>query len=313
MTEVKTESKMAGYFRLWRRIWSDDIFRVIRHPAILLFSSLWIVSVIYLAATGYQGFVKIALTTAGTMLVLTLITVLIMDNKDWTPPHRREAPESRIWLCGQVVFLGIILLFTLVSSFYYQKVAGPNSFAAVIGRPLEGFPNAIRNPLLLGALPLIGLLLLRARFKNLGLSSGKFLWILTVVWCAVPAFQIMRNVLTGSLMLSTLGTLLLLNLFQNGFYEEFLLRGALQTRLALLLDPTWAIVLQALAFGVWHLALGFVVIGSGNIPGSNLLAALAVNITFHAVSGMGYGFLFWRSGNIIAPSIFHILNNTAGV
>lgn len=74
-----------------------------------------------------------------------------------------------------------------------------------------------------------------------------------------------------------------------------------------------ALVIQALAFGIWHLALGFVVLGSNGAPATDLWAALAVNVTFHAVSGLGYGFLFWRSGNIVAPAFFHVLSNTAGV
>lgn len=39
--------------------------------------------------------------------------------------------------------------------------------------------------------------------------------------------------------------------------EEFLFRGALQTRLRWLRGPGWALVIQALVFGAWHLGLGY--------------------------------------------------------
>ncbi|MDR7082097.1 membrane protease YdiL (CAAX protease family) [Arthrobacter ginsengisoli] len=47
------------------------------------------------------------------------------------------------------------------------------------------------------------------------------------------------------------------NFIQNGFVEESSFSGALQTRLVLAVGTGWALVLQALLLGVWHLRLGF--------------------------------------------------------
>jgi membrane protease YdiL (CAAX protease family) len=45
------------------------------------------------------------------------------------------------------------------------------------------------------------------------------------------------------------------NLLQNGFSEEFLFRGALLTRLRLIMAPSSAIVVSSVAFGLSHIAL----------------------------------------------------------
>jgi membrane protease YdiL (CAAX protease family) len=94
---------------------------------------------------------------------------------------------------------------------------------------------------------------------------------------------------------------------QNGLWEEFLLRGALQTRLRALLSPEWAIVIQALVFGAWHLGLGYT-----TTDGAGLLSALAVGIVHQATIGLAFGIVFERTRNLLAPSVAHVLANTMG-
>lgn len=219
---------MAQRMQIWRRAVPGAVlrvFRVLRHPASLVFMGLWAVSLGYLAYAGHLGFVWIALGTAGTTVALMLVTVVLMAGKEWTPPQRHEPAEPRRCLYVQLAFLGLIIVYTLLASFSYQHVAGPGSLAAVLGGPLAGLPNVIRNPLLFALVPLGGLLLLRARFKNLGLGQDRTLGILGVLWCAVPVLKILWQLGSGTMAIGTVGSLIFLNLVQNGFYEEFLFRG----------------------------------------------------------------------------------------
>jgi len=96
------------------------------------------------------------------------------------------------------------------------------------------------------------------------------------------------------------------NALQNGFFEEFLFRGALQTRLNKFVQPGWALAIQALAFGVWHFNAN-----AGIAPGDPF-AALAVCIVSQAVSGLAYGIVFLRTRNLVAPSVAHVVMNAVG-
>lgn len=100
---------------------------------------------------------------------------------------------------------------------------------------------------------------------------------------------------------------LLSNALNNGFFEEFLFRGALQTRLRPLVGVGWALVLQALVFGVWHLGLGFDDTSHVGWP-----EALASTLAHPAVIGLAYGVAFERTRNLLAPSVAHVLANSLG-
>ena len=61
------------------------------------------------------------------------------------------------------------------------------------------------------------------------------------------------SLLVGGTQISSLGFGLLHNSLRNGFFEEFLFRGALLAILIQLVHMQWAIVLSSLLFGLWHL------------------------------------------------------------
>jgi membrane protease YdiL (CAAX protease family) len=112
---------------------------------------------------------------------------------------------------------------------------------------------------------------------------------------------------TGQLTVARIANRLLSNFMQNGLWEEILLRGALQTRLRALLSPEWAIVLQALVFGAWHLGLGYT-----NTGGAGLLPALASVLVHQATIGLAFGIVFERTRNLLAPTVAHVLANSVG-
>jgi membrane protease YdiL (CAAX protease family) len=94
--------------------------------------------------------------------------------------------------------------------------------------------------------------------------------------------------------------LLLRNVFQNGFSEEFLFRGAFLSRLAKVMSVTWALVVQALIFGFWH--FGADMRGAqGNV--FEAFAFMSGQILF----GFAMGFIAWRTRSLLVPSVVHVI------
>jgi membrane protease YdiL (CAAX protease family) len=95
------------------------------------------------------------------------------------------------------------------------------------------------------------------------------------------------------------------NLFQNGPFEEFLFRGVLLTAIMTLMRPGWALVTQALVFGLWHAGLGFAV------TGGDMIAGVGSVLVIQASLGLAFGYLFTQTGNLAIPSLVHVLMNSA--
>lgn len=166
--------------------------------------------------------------------------------------------------------------------------------------------NALANPLQYFVIPLLVLLLLGAKPAELGLGRGWRVARVCALWLALPALIWAALLILGLLPLQTLVRRLLSNALQNGFFEEFLLRGAVQTRLERLLTPANALVLQALVFGLWHIEANI------RMMDGNLLAGLATCIATQAVSGLCLGVVFRRTGNLVAPTVVHVAMNALG-
>jgi membrane protease YdiL (CAAX protease family) len=174
--------------------------------------------------------------------------------------------------------------------------------AEIVGGP----GNAIANPVQYFILPFVLLLVLGARPAELGLGRGHKVLRACLVWVAAPAIFWIILLVSGQLTFMRLVRAVVGNALQNGFFEEFLFRGALQTRLNKLVQPGWALVIQALAFGVWHFNAN-----AGVAPGDPF-AALAACVVSQTVSGLAYGIVFLRTRNLVAPSVAHVLMNAVG-
>lgn len=92
------------------------------------------------------------------------------------------------------------------------------------------------------------------------------------------------------------------NAFQNGPVEEFLFRGALQSRLSLLFGSGWGLVLSSLAFGVWHIGAN-----ARLETGGDLLNAACAGVASQAPFGLAFGLIFQRTQNLLAGSVLHML------
>jgi membrane protease YdiL (CAAX protease family) len=247
-----------------------------------------------------------------TALVLSLVTVVITEPPPATPSSRSERP--RTWLR-----LGLVLAFVLltgVSALAFHEVVAPDAvplWSSLVqalrdaGDAWFGNGLLLSNPILYFVLPLILLLLTGARWTDLGLGRGHRVGRVVLLWAALPVAMLAVAVASGQLSPARLADRLVNHFFQNGFFEEFLFRGALQSTLRRLSGPAWAVVIQALVFGAWHLGLGFT-----NTDHAGLLPALASVIAHQAIIGLAFGILYERTRNLVAPSVAHILLNSVG-
>ena len=305
---------------LWRRLRDQAIDPAAAAPAARWFAALWALAALVLLARAHGGQVlNSTIVLAGT-LVFCALTALTTE-----PPAdalvTAPGPRRRLW-----VQAAIALLFAAITGYtalaFHQLI--PREAAAIpLWTPLVGWfgalgerylpveivgspSNVVANPLRYFVLPLIALLLAGARPRDLGFGRGHRSWRVIALWCAIPALIWAILLASGGLTLDRLGRRLLSNAFQNGFFEEFLFRGALQTRLAALWGGGWALVAQALLFGLWHLG------ADTRLMDGDPLAGLAATVVIQGTMGLGWGFIFQRTRNLLAPSVFHVVSNTIG-
>lgn len=298
--------------RLRRRA-LDEVRGAARSRPVQVYLGVWAVAAVTLTAFGHDALSGLLLLAG--VGALSLVTALV------TAPARglpgRVTTEPRL-LVQQLVVVGATVVLTGVEGLRFHGVGGATTslpaWTALVdalgglGDRWFGAPHAVSNPVLYVAIPLVLLLWRGARPGELGLRRGIGTWRAAAVWCALPVVVLVGQMLGGRPVLGAggLAVALLLATAQNGPMEEFLFRGALQTRLRLLAGPGWALVGQALVFGVWHLGLGYSNFGH---PGG-LVSALASTIVYQSVLGLAFGVLAERTGSLIAPSLFHVLYNT---
>lgn len=296
----------------------DLIKIVLASRAAWFFSALWVVSIIYLLATG-NGVIGSSTFALG-ILVFSAITISITENQA-EPPVVEKKRSPLLWL--QLFVIAFFLLLTGYRGFVFNVMPGRAStipvwswfgdwFSDLGGRYLSGVVD--HSPGLAAAnfagyflIPFVLLLLLGARLPELGLGKGHRVWRVTALWVIIPLIFFVINIINGSTSLMMLGTMFLGNLLRNGFSEEFLFRGALQTRLKQWLGSDWALVLQALVFAVWHLG------ADTQFMGGDVWQGLALGIASHSISGLAMGVIFQRTRNLIAPSIVHVVINMFGI
>ncbi|HKE00023.1 MAG TPA: CPBP family intramembrane glutamic endopeptidase [Planctomycetota bacterium] len=284
------------------------------------FAGAWALAAATLLAIGEWKQVLMSLALLAGVLVFSALTFAITD----TPPFPRwEAPRDRRRLGIQTaIVLGVIAL-TGYSALAFHGVISRAAGQVPLWRPMvewvgrlgeralppgaAGSPFlAVSNPFQYFVVPMAALLLAGAKPRDLGLTLGHRTWRVTALWCAIPViFGFFAFVLlTGyGVTARDLGRRVLSNTFQNGFFEEFLFRGALQTRLAALYGSPIALVAQALLFGLWHLGADV------HSRDGNVVAGLAATIVVQGTSGLGLGVIFERTRSLIAPSIVHVVSN----
>jgi membrane protease YdiL (CAAX protease family) len=314
MRKIATACKsgsIGGMVAIFIKEWSVT-------PAVWVYMGIWLTAALYYMAAGYGFPTAAAVFLVGSMLFCALtvaITKAPPDEQVSSPVLRR-----RLWLqtAAVLLFIGItgytaLAFHGLISERQaYVPVWSPLvewfralGYRWLSGNTLIGSPGlSISNPVRYFVLPLLVLLLLGARFDELGFRRGHRTGPVLLLWGSIPLAWWIFQLGTGLLTLFQLGRWLLNHALQNGFFEEFLFRGALQTRLARLISPSWALVIQAWVFGLWHLGLDI------HTMNGDVLGGLALSILSHSVMGLAYGVIFYRTRNLVACSLLHIVLNS---
>ena len=275
-----------------------------------LFAAAWIVAALTLVLTG-QGFPFGSLILIAIFMPLSLVTVLLTEPAPPNPAEANERPHIRFQV-------GLILLFVVLTGWTGLVFHDVTAASIPIWTPLVdalgrlgdawlGATTYVMNPVSYVVLPLAVLLLAGAGLRSLGFGRGHRIGRVLLLWASIPFAFFAIAFASGQLSLGRLLGGFASNFLNNGFSEEFLFRGALQTRLRRLWGPAWAVVVQALVFGAWHLGLGF-----DNTGHAGLLPALASTIVNQAVIGLAFGVIFERTRNLVAPTIAHILVDSLG-
>ncbi|MEW8977974.1 MAG: CPBP family intramembrane glutamic endopeptidase [Symbiobacterium sp.] len=294
----------------WRQIRT-----ALTHPAGMVYVLLWLLAAATLALRGYTG---LLLQIAVTVGLLTLITTLLLRWLAPNPPEVDAPRHGRTALWGQVAFILAFVLLTGLSALSFHNVAPAGWERIPLWTPLEqalelaggrlfGNDNWVRNPVLYMVLPGAVLLLCRVRPAELGLRKGYRSWAVAAPFLlVVGALAAVKAALGDTGVLYLLPLAVLDNFLQNGFMEEFLFRGALQTRLAPLIGEGWSLVISSLLFGVWHLGATTAMLGG------DYLAGLAMSIASQGTIGLVFGMIAMRTRSLIAPTVAHITINLLG-
>lgn len=296
-----------------------EIFKpVFTSPAAWCFATIWAVAAIYLAAIGRGNMVVSGLCSLAILMFFCVITVSVTKTE-----HKPKVKLSRSKQTLLLLQIGVIVFFICITgytSLMFHKVIrlhpipvwspiirafsqlGEQLFKAkFVGNPAL----AIANPAKYFLLPLPFLLVLGGRFSELGFRRGHRTFSVLALWCFIPIGSWIFQLAFGYLSFSVLIRRLLSSLLQNGFGEEFLFRGALQTRLRALLSPLWAIIIQALLFGIWHFGANYRYIASNGTA-----AVIAFSVIRQATVGLAFGIIFQRTRNLLACSVIHVVTNS---
>src|SRR5579884_1919878 len=274
-------------------------------PAAWLFAALWLLSAVYPVLAGYAGLVAVAFLVLVVVLLLSLLTLPLTAGTP-TLARAQDRPASRGILWVQIAILLTFIVFTgLRGMAFHGNLPSFLLFLAPMMDALNKVSFMLVNPILYFVLPMALLLILGVRWREVGLGRGYHSWRVTLLWSFL-----MLVLLLAALVLQRVGILplllaLLSNSLQNGFFEGFLFRGALMSRLGRLFRQRWdwAIVLSALTFGLWHIGLE-----AQGFNGNYLLGA-AHTILMQAVYGVGFAIVVYRTRNLLASSIIHVLLN----
>ena len=289
-------------------------------PAAWCFATIWTAGAIYPAVIGRGDIVLSSLFLFAVLMFFCVITGGI--TKTEPKPKVKLSPTRIRLLLLQIAVIAFFICMTFYTSLMFHGIVDRHPipiWSAIIGAfsrlGEQLFSNdivvnpslAMANPAKYFLLPLPLLLLLGARFRGLGFCRGHRTLSVVALWCFIPVGVLVYLLALGRLSCDALIRRLLSHLLINGFGEEFLMRGALQTRLRALLNPSWAIVIQALTFGMWHFAANF---GSLGITGN--AAVIALCVVRSATFGLAYGIIFQRTRNLFACTAIHVVTNSLG-
>lgn len=283
----------------------EALVRAGQHPAAWVFAIIYGASATILVISGHAPLLAIELGLAGFLAALLLVTVALTAPDQLTTLDGDDASfarDARVW--GQLGLLSVVVLFTLYGGMVFNGVAPriPGLFDGV--QSVYRLSTLLLNPTLYVILPALLLFVLGARLRTLGIARGRRARAASALWSVGPVIGIGIALVVGHLSMLRLLSILIGNTLRSGPMEEFLWRGAVLTRLRLVVGAPWGIVISSLAFGIWHIGTNV------RSFGGQLAPAMAYCVVSQATIGLAFGLLFVRTHNLLAPSVAHVLLDT---
>lgn len=310
LSKEKTESNSPQRWQQIRQEYRVVLSATFRSSAAWFFFVVLLIAVGLLLLKGQDASVLSELPFLVFILLFVLLTLPLTIGIRQLAPIEMHGSRKRLW--WQVTILLIIIAFVTYRDVVFNMPGTPHvpllyplaSWTINFLGPGNDFANWIAVPVLLFAIPLIVLLLLGARWSEIGLGRGYHVLRVTLLWCILPIIGLALFPMLGIASFGQIGIQIANNFFQNGFFEEFLFRGALMTRLCRLLRTDWGLVLSALVFGLFHIGL------QTQSLGGDWLAGAASTIVQQAVLGLGMAIILVRTRNLLASSVFHVILDT---
>jgi membrane protease YdiL (CAAX protease family) len=254
-------------------------------PATLLFAALWVAAA---ASLALRGFLE-ELVLAGFVAIVVVLGIVLTQALTSQPmPVERRQDRRTV---AQALLLVAIVLFSCVRF-------GPPSLIYLTG---WGYLPLWTYVLMVFVIPLVVVFALGEKPRGIGLTWGRRSFQVAGVWVGLRALMLAPAFVTGHIL--AVAGMMVLHVVGVAFPEELIFRGILQTRLCLLLGSTWAVVLSALLFGLWHLGV------NDSAYGGDLATAAARSVLVQGTLGLGYSFAFARTRSLVAPSLAHAAFN----
>lgn len=172
---------------------------------------------------------------------------------------------------------------------------------------LVGFPNdtAVPNFIVYVLIPAALLFALGAKPIELGLTAWrKGGWYALLAAFVLPTVLIVIWFSKGHATIGLLAFTLARNFLSNGFSEEFLMRGVTLSHLRAFLSKEWAVVLQAVLFGLLHLG------GTIGDEHGKWTLAIANVVALNAPMGYFLALIALRARSVVLPGLIHMTLDT---
>ncbi|HLI08460.1 MAG TPA: CPBP family intramembrane glutamic endopeptidase [Ktedonobacteraceae bacterium] len=312
LRKERAENTTAQRWLQIRQEYRAVFVATLRSSAAWFFCAVLLIAIGLLLLRGREDLIAGNLPFLVLVLIFALLTIPLTSHVRQLAPIETHCSRSQLW--WQVALLLIIILFVTYRAAVFSQPGTfhiPFLYALVYWTinflgPGNLFANWIAVPVLYFVLPVIVLLLLGARWSETGLGRGYHGWRVALLWSLLPLVGLGLFLILGIASLRIILIRAANNFFQNGFFEEFLFRGALMTRLSYLLSSDWGLVLSTLIFGLFHTGT------QTQSLGGDWLAGAASAIVSQAVLGLGFAIIFARTRNLLASSVFHVILDTFG-
>jgi len=248
---------------------------------------LWVACAVSLVVRGFLE--ELVLAGFAVLVVVAGMTLTTAVTPQPQPAPRRRDRRT----VAQGALLVAIVLFSCVRF-------GPPSLIYLTG---WGYLPLWAYVLMAFVVPLAVVFGLGDKPRDIGLSWGYRSFQVAGVWVGLRALMLAPAFVTGHILM--VAGMMVLHVAGVAFPEELIFRGVLQSRLSLLLGSTWAVVLSALLFGLWHLGV------NDSAYGGDLATAAARSVLVQGTLGLGYAFAYARTRSLVAPVLAHAAFNAS--